>query len=65
MSHQTTKPSSAEFKERAVKLALESDQRVAQTARELGINENTWPTWLSTYPHGSQGTQGPCHSEPL
>jgi transposase len=31
----------AEFKERAVKLAVESDQPIAQTARDLGVNENT------------------------
>lgn len=65
MSKQTTKPYSAEFKERAVKFAVESDQTVAQTARELGINENTLHTWLSTYHHGSHGTQGQFNSEPL
>ena len=58
MSKQTTKPYSAEFKERAVKLAVESDQTVAQTARDLGINENTLHTWLSKYHHGGNGTQG-------
>jgi transposase len=31
----------AEFKERAVKLAVESEQPIAQTARDLGLNENT------------------------
>ena len=33
----------AEFKERAVNLAVESEQPIAQTARDLGVNENTWP----------------------
>ena len=28
----------AEFKESSVKLALESDQPMSQTARELGVN---------------------------
>jgi len=32
---------SAALKERAVKLAAESEQPIAQTARDLGINENT------------------------
>jgi transposase len=65
MSQQTTKPYSAEFKERAVKLAVESDQTVAQTARDLGINENTLHTWLSKYHHGSHGAQGQLNSEHL
>ena len=65
MSKQTTKPYSAEFKERAVKLAVESDQTVAQTARDLGINENTLHTWLSKYHHGGKGTPSQPGSEPL
>jgi transposase len=39
----------AEFKERAVKLAVESDQPIAQTARDLGVHENTVHTWIGTY----------------
>jgi hypothetical protein len=31
----------AEFKERAVKLAVEAGQSIAQTARDLGVNANT------------------------
>jgi transposase len=31
----------AEFKARAVKLAVESEQPIAQTARDLGVNEHT------------------------
>jgi len=34
----------AAFKERAVKLAVESEQAIAQTARDLGVNENTLHT---------------------
>ena len=49
MSQQKMKPYSAEFKERAVKLAVQSDQPKAQTARDLGINENTLQTWLAKY----------------
>ena len=37
----------AEFKQSAVKLANESDVPVAETARNLGINENTLYTWIS------------------
>ncbi|MFT5503076.1 MAG: transposase, partial [Gammaproteobacteria bacterium] len=37
---------SSEFKETAVKLAIDSDQSVAQTARDIGVNENTLHTWI-------------------
>jgi transposase len=40
---------SSEFKQNAVKLAVESDQSVAQTARDLGVNANTLYTWISKY----------------
>ena len=49
MSQPTTKKYSAEFKERAVKLAVESEQPIAQTARDLGVNENTLHTWIGKY----------------
>ena len=38
---------SPEFKASAIKLALESEQPVAETARDLGINKNTLYTWVS------------------
>jgi transposase len=44
MSQPTTKKYSAECKERAVHLAVESDQLIAQTARDLGVNDNTLHT---------------------
>jgi transposase len=40
---------STEFKQDAVKLAVESDQSVAQTARDLGVNANSLYTWISKY----------------
>jgi len=49
MSQPTTRKYTAEFKERAVKLAVESDQAIAQTARDLGVNENTLHTWIGKY----------------
>ena len=39
----------AEFRESAVKLAVESDHPVAQTAKELGVNKNTLYTWIGQY----------------
>jgi transposase len=41
MSKPVMKGYPAAFKERAVKLAVESEQSIAQTARDLGVNENT------------------------
>ena len=37
---------SEDFKSSSVKLALESNQPYAQTARELGIKVNTLYTWI-------------------
>ncbi|MGE3541533.1 MAG: transposase [Candidatus Tectimicrobiota bacterium] len=39
----------AECKERAVKLVVASEQPIAQTARDLGANENTRHTWIGKY----------------
>jgi transposase-like protein len=50
MSQPVTQSYPAAFKERAVKLSVESDQPIAQTARDLDINENTLHTWIGKYP---------------
>ncbi len=49
MSEQSNKPNTyaPEFKESAIQLALESEQPIAQTARDLGVNPNTLHTWIS------------------
>ena len=49
MSKPAMKGYPAEFKERAVKLAVEAEQPIAQTARDLGVNENTLYTWIGKY----------------
>ena len=51
MNEQTKKPNTytSEFKESSVKLALESDQPIVQTARDLGVNSNTMHTWINKY----------------
>jgi len=41
MSKEKPKLYPAEFRESSVKLAIEFDQPIAKTARELGINPNT------------------------
>ena len=52
MNEQSKKPNktyTSEFKKSAVKLAIESDQPISQTARELGVNVNTLHTSISKY----------------
>src|SRR3954447_8228373 len=51
-------------KERAVKLAVESDQPIAQTARDLGVNENTLHTWIGKY-HRTERQEKEVHDEHL
>ena len=46
-----------EFKTSAVKLAVASDQSVAQIARDLGINDNTLHTWVSKYSNSNKINQ--------
>lgn len=62
MSQPMTKKYPAAFKERAVKLAVESDQPMAQTARDLGVNENTLPTWMGKY-HRVERQEKQVHDE--
>src|SRR5262247_4511992 len=49
MSKPAMKGYPAAFKERAVQLAVASEQPIAQTARDLGVNENTLHTWIGKY----------------
>lgn len=53
MSQEKPKIYSLEFRESAVKLANESNQPIAQTAGDLGINKNKLHTWVSKYAHAS------------
>ena len=67
MSKRETNSYSAEFKQSAVKLALESDGPVSETARELGVNKNTLHTWISQYSRPEEGkktrTDDPLYEE--
>lgn len=49
MSKEKPQTYPSEFRESSVKLALESDQPITHTARDLGINPNTLHTWISKY----------------
>src|SRR5262252_2283067 len=64
MSQPTMRKYPAEFKERAVKLAVESEQSIAQTARDLGVNENTLHTWIGKY-HRVERQEKEVHDEHL
>ena len=57
MGQEKPKVYTAEFKESAVKLANESSQPVAQTARDIGVNENTLHTWISKYSRAVDNTK--------
>jgi transposase len=57
MSHEKPKVYAAEFKESAVKLANESAKPIAQTARDIGVNENTLHTWISKYSRPVENTK--------
>jgi transposase len=54
----------AEFKARAVKLAVESSQPFSRTAEELGINKNTLHTWIGKY-HCTKSVEKKVGEEPL
>lgn len=49
MSKAPTKNYPAACKERAVQLAVASGQPIAQTARDLGVHENTLHPWSGNY----------------
>jgi transposase len=46
---QKAKLYNAEFRESSVKLAIESNKPITQTARDLGVNSNTLHTWINKY----------------
>ena len=62
MSQIVKPPYTPEFRESSVKLAVESDQSVAQTARDLGVNENTLHTWINKY-HQKPALEKPSVSQ--
>jgi transposase len=64
MSKAPMKKYPAEFQERAVQLAVETEQPIAQTARDLGVNENTLHTWIGKY-HRAERQEPQVHNEHL
>ncbi|PHZ85454.1 hypothetical protein CRD36_06675 [Paremcibacter congregatus] len=67
MSKRKVTTYTSEFRENAIKLALESDQPVSQTANNLGINHNTLHTWISKYgpPSESQSSLKEHHFDEI
>ena len=66
MTESKTKIYTPEFKEAAVKLAIESEQPIARTARELGVIKATLYEWIRKYskPKGSiKGTDEHLYDE--
>jgi len=49
MSSRKYKQYPAEFRESSAKLALESDQPISQTARELGVTAKRLYYWINAY----------------
>lgn len=50
---------SPEFKEEAVKMAIETSRPVAQVAQELGIHEATLGNWVNAYRRDHAGDEPP------
>lgn len=63
MRSSNSKNYSVEFKQSSAKLAVESNQSIAQTARELGVNVNTLHGWVSKYADQPQSTVSSKDSE--
>jgi len=64
MSKQHKISYSLEFKQSSAKLAVESDQSIVQTARDLGINETTMYTWVAKfYPKRNQKIESELSTE--
>lgn len=63
VSKKSTNNYTSEFRESAVKLAVESDQPITQTARELGINISTLHTWINKYHKADKCSQASVNDE--
>jgi transposase len=50
---------SPEFKEEAVKAALDTSRPVAQVAKELGVHETTLGSWVNAYRRRHAGDEPP------
>lgn len=67
MNQEKQKPKiyTAEFRASSVKLALDSDLPIAQTAKDLGINSNTLHTWINKYSQPKESNKAVRNDEHL
>ena len=65
MAQEKPKVYTAEFRESSVKLAIESDKPVTQTAKEIGVKENTLHSCISQYSRPVENIQAVRTDEPL
>jgi transposase len=63
MSKSTRTNYTSEFKISSVKLAKESDQSIAKTAKDLGVNVNTLHNWMSNNLSSSMSQSSECYFE--
>lgn len=54
-----------DFKQSSAKLAIESNQPIAETARSLGINENTLYGWIKKHGNSPEKAVGASEIEKL
>ena len=59
MTNQKRTNHSLEFKQTSAKLAIESEQPIAQTAEELGLKPSTLYSWVSSYGKKPLKASGP------
>lgn len=59
MTNQKRTNHSLEFKQSSAKLAVESEQPIAQTAEELGLKPSTLYSWVSSYGKKPLKASGP------
>jgi len=48
-----------EYKEEAAKLVIETSQPIAESARDIGINEQTLRNWVNAYRKAHAGEEPP------
>jgi transposase len=53
MRNKNTKNYDLEFKQSSAKLAIQSDQPISETARNLGVNPNTLHGWIKKHGNNS------------
>jgi len=59
LSKRVKKEYSAEYRDEAVKMVIESSRPTAQVARELGVNEGTLGNWVNRYRREHAGEEPP------